>query len=278
MNLNKISIGEAEEITKYYHEALRKSDGIFKIELLEPYTIQDAIKSFKLLNAYRLYDKISPLEQMLKFVEEDSASIMLFLIGFTQQEPEKQKLYNSKSTVEYMTESTIRCFGDDENIKSFFQYCTQLDNSSEFWELVYSRLKILYDVNDIYLSKYFKDSIYDVPSRTKFLECLISFELALNALEKSNIDLGFEEITKAYEGLKSLKGVYKNNSTFYYYKGRIEFLGGNLNDALNSLSKSININANFGFSFYNRAMVNAKLGNKKEEHEDLIQAEKLGVK
>lgn len=277
MNLNKISIGQAGEIAKYYFEALDKSDGIFKINLLEPYTIHDVINSFKLLNAYKLYSKSHSIKEIKQFAEEGSAAIILYHIGFSDQESEKAKLSSSKNVEEYISESIKRCLGEDENTKSFFQYCTQIRDSHNFWEMVYSRLHILYDINDIYLSKYFKDNIYDFPSRMKFLKCLISFEFALNAIEKDDIDLAFDELTNAYEGLKSLHETYKNNATFYYYKGRIEFLGGNPQAALNNLTKSINLNPNFGFSFYYRAIVNAKLQNTRDQENDFSLAEKRGI-
>jgi tetratricopeptide (TPR) repeat protein len=272
-----ISIRQSDSIIDHYFHALKKSDGIFKIELLEPYTIEDTIKSFKLMYAYNFYNKKHSVKELKELVEKDSGSIMLFLIGFQEQESEKQKLYSSKNTQEYMLESIERCFGKDENLKSFFHYCTQISASKDFWELVYSRLRILYDMDDTYLSEYFKSNSYDLQSRKEFLEYLISFEYALIAIEKDDIDLAFDELTNAYEGLKSLDTIYNNNSTYHYIKGRIEFYGGNATNALKSFTKSISMNPNFGFSYYYRAIAYARLENKLEQENDFMQAEKLGV-
>ena len=272
----QISIRQSDSIDHYF-QALKRSDGIFKVELLEPYTIEDTIKAFKLVHAYNFYNKTHSIEKLKEFAEKDSASIMLFLIGFQEQESEKLKLYSSKNTQEYLLESVGRCFGKDENLKSFFHYCTQISSSKDFWELVYSRLRILYDINDTYLLEYFEASGYDLQSKTEFLKCLISFEHAIIALEKDDIDLAFDELSSAYDGLKTIDAVYANNSTFHYIKGRIEFYGGNAPNAVKRFTKSISMNPNFGFSYYYRAIAHAKLENKLEQDNDFIQAEKLGI-
>lgn len=275
--LKSISLEESDKMIDHYFQALKKSDGIFKVELLQPYTIQDVIKSFKLITAYNFFQKRHSVTEMKEHIERDSASIMLFLIGFQDQESEKQKLYNSKDTQEYMHESINRCFGKDETLKSFFHYCTQINSSQNFWELVYSRIRTMYDTSDTYLSEYFSAQGFDSYSRKQFMECLISFEYALMALEKDDIDLAFDELTVAYEGLKRIDKVYTNNSTFHYLRGRVEFYGGNAEQAVKSFTKSISLNPSFGFSFYYRAIANAKLKNSEEQENDFLQAEKLGV-
>ncbi len=274
----KLSIGNADKIINHYFQALKKSDGIFKINFLDPYTIQEVILSFKILIAHNYYNQSHSIDQLKANVEKDSAALMLFLIGFQNQEAEKSKSYATNNLQDYMLESETRCFGEEENLESFFQYCSQIRSSDSFWELIFSRLRVLYDTNDTYLLNYFNISSFDLKSSTDFLQYLIYFEDALIALEKNDIDLAFDEITAAYEGLKKLNEVYEMNSTFNYIKGRIEFLVGNPNLALNSLTKSISINPDFGFSYYYRAIVHANLENKLEQENDFMKAEKLGIK
>jgi len=278
MEISKsISIEQANKIVDHYFDALKNSNGIFKIPLLKPYSINEAIISFKLCTAYSFYSKQYSIEHLQDFAEKNSASIMLYLIGFQNQESEKLRLHNSKDTKEYLLEAASRCFGEDENLKSFLVYLIQINESKDFWELVYSRLRILYDINDSYLSAYFKDSSDNMQNKTEFLKYLISFEFALIELNSGDTDLGVDLLNSTIDGLKDLDAVYRNNSTFQYTLGRIYFRGGKYSTAIDHFTKAIALNSKFGYSYFYRAIAYEGLGKYLEREADFNQAERLGV-
>ncbi len=169
MALNRIPLKDAQKIIDLYSYLMENTTGIlnYKYSDMKGYDVYDIDNSLKLIIAFRVYYPSELDSARIKELKEFAAWAQngpyLFHMNFVPDD-----IYNELSKYEYQSPNWIiatnRLLHDGEYIskdyhelidknletmESFLNFCIEnYKNTSTYWARIYSRLNLVYIVND----------------------------------------------------------------------------------------------------------------------------------
>ena len=271
MSLTEISIKKADEIINLYSSLLLGRKGKLSLSQLQGYTINDISNSLKLMTAYRVYLEKEKIKKLKELAAEDNAAIMHFHLAFFDEQFQKAKS-NIAGKVDVLNLDSVKDTYDDETVDSFLDYCLRIGRGNhDYWELIYSRIGLRYDIHDTYLQGYFKNPAYDQKKKVALLECLLCINAGLKWIGQKDYEKAYDEFNKAIQ-------LYNFNADAYYYKGYIEYLVKEDAHAIGSFNKAIELDSAHAEAYYHRGVLNMDADKKEQGVIDLKKAESLGIK